>query len=125
LAEIYQKLACSVPIYASQSTFLVLDHFFSLSTKLKEKFVILEPNKSLKIGDFYLRTLNLNSYIIGNLALMINYQDYTFYYLTDFVLSNLLNSNYLSDNNFFAQLKDWLIHQKKNAYLITACPDLT
>ena len=125
LFKIYQKLACSVPIYVSEHTFLILSHLFPLPTKTKDKFIIFEPNKSLKIGDFYLRVLNLNSYILGNLALMINYQDYTFYYLTDFVLSNLLNNNYLSDNIFFAQLKDLLSHQKKNTYLITACPDLT
>ena len=125
LLEIYQKLSCSVPLYTSQSTFLILSQLFSLPTKIKDKFIIFEPNKSLKIGNFYLRTLNLNSYVLGNLALMVNYQDYTFYYLTDFVLSNLLNSNYLSDNNFFTQLKDLLSQQKEKTYLITSCPNLT
>jgi hypothetical protein len=95
-----------------------------LPPEAKDKFIILETNKSLKISDFYLRVLNLNSYILGNLVVMVNYQNHTFYYLTDFVLNNLLNSNYLSDNNFFTQLKDLLSHQKENVCLITACPDL-
>jgi len=77
------------------------------------------------VAEFSLRFLPLNSYVLGNLAVMINYQDYTFYYLQDFILNNLLNNNYLSDTAFFSQLKDLLIHQKKTTYLITSCPNLT
>ena len=125
LPHLYQDLNLQCPIYVSQHTSLIFDYLWPSQTKIKEKFIAIEPNKSLKVAEFSLRFLPLNSYVLGNLAVMINYQDYTFYYLQDFILNNLLNNNYLSDTAFFSQLKDLLIHQKKTTYLITSCPNLT
>ncbi|KLL02987.1 MAG: RNA-metabolising metallo-beta-lactamase [Mycoplasmataceae bacterium CE_OT135] len=124
LPQLYQELNLQCPIYGSQHTFLILDYLWATQPKIKDKFIAIEPNKSLKVGEFSLRFLPLNSYVLGNLAVMINYQDYTFYCLQDFILNNLLNNNYLSDTAFFAQLKDLLVHQKKTTYLITAYPNL-
>lgn len=124
LPFLYQELDLQVPIYGSQHTSLILDYLWPLQTKIKDKFVIVEANKTLKIGDFHCRFLPLNSYVLGNLAIMINHQDYTFYYLEDFTLSNLLNNSYLSDTTFFTYLKDLLAHQKKHTCLITSAPNL-
>jgi len=124
LVSFYQELNLQVPIYGSKHTSLILDYLWSSQTKAKDKFQVIEINKVLKLGDFHCYFLPLNSYVLGNLAIMINYQDYTFYYLEDFTLSNLLNNNYLSDATFFAQLKVLLTHQKKNTYLITSAPNL-
>ncbi|RHZ37252.1 hypothetical protein [endosymbiont GvMRE of Glomus versiforme] len=124
LPHLYQELNLQCPIYGSQHTFLIFDYLFPSQPKIKDKFVPIEPNKNLQVDEFILRFLPLNSYVLGNLAVMINYQDYTFYYLQDFILNNLLNNNYLSDTTFFTQLKDLLTHQKKTTYLITSCPNL-
>ncbi|CAJ0747094.1 20017_t:CDS:2 [Entrophospora sp. SA101] len=40
----------------------------STQPKIKDKFIAAELNKSLKAGDFTLRFLPLNSYVLGNLA---------------------------------------------------------
>lgn len=124
LPFLYQELSLQVPIYGSQHSLLILDYLWLSAAKIKDKFRIVEINKPLKISDFHFRFLPLNSYVLGNLAIMVNYQDYTFYYLEDFTLHNLLNNNYLSDTTFFAQLKDLLTHQKKYTYLITSVPNL-
>jgi len=124
LSEIYQELDLSVPIYGSDHTKIIFDYLFTLNEKIKRKFVLAEPNKAIKIGNFVCRFLPLTGYSLGNLAVLINYENSSFYYLTDFSFHNLSENDLLNEVNFFTQLKSLTDHQKKQTYLLTSCQSL-
>jgi mRNA degradation ribonuclease J1/J2 len=117
LPDICRDLGFRVPIYTSFHSKLIL---FSLFPHFRNKITVVEKNKEMKIGDFSCYFLPLSSYIIGNLALKINYSQYSFYFLEAFVFSNLLDNNLLFPSNFLQDFQQFLTQRKKNTYLITS-----
>ena len=124
LPQLYQELNLHCPLYASEKTSLILSYLWPEAEKIRSNLRIMESQKIFQAGEFSLQSLPLNSYVLGNLAFLISYQDYEFYYLQDFVFNNLLNNTYLADADFFTQLNNLTKETKKNSYLITACPSL-
>lgn len=124
LMKIYQEIELKVPIYGSNHSQLILDYLFAESNQIRKNFVSIELNKIWQVAEFSFFAWPLNGYILGNLAMMINYEDYTFYYLEDFSFNNLSNNNLLFFPDFSQQIKESFPHRRKNIFLITSCQNL-
>ncbi|RHZ35204.1 hypothetical protein [endosymbiont GvMRE of Glomus versiforme] len=121
LKDVCYDLKNSIPIYTSSFSKLIL---FSIPLNLRNKIIIVEKNKEIKIGDFFCSFLLLGSHLVGNLALKINYLEYSFFFLESFAFSNLIDNNLLFPFNFLEDFYEFLKQRNKSTYLITSCKGL-
>ena len=117
LADICREIGLPIPIYASYQSKLVFSYLFP---PLRNKVIVLEKNKELKIGDFVLSFVPLNGYLLGNLGLAIHYSQSSFYFLEGFIFSSLLNNRLLFSTNFWPDFQQFCTQKRKNTYLITS-----
>lgn len=82
--------------------------------------VTFEKNQEVKIDDFLLSFLPLNSYLVGNLVLAINCFQYSFYFLEAFVSSSVLNNSLLFSPSFLPDFQQFLKNKKRDTFLITS-----
>ena len=97
MTDICREIGSHTPIYTSQQSKLLFPHLFP---QLRNKIIVAEANKELKIGEFILSFIPLNSYLLGNLGLAIHYSQHSFYFLEGFIFSNLLENKILFPANF-------------------------
>jgi len=121
LEKISHELGFQIPIYLSAYSKLILAY---LLPGVKNKIIVIEENKELKLEEFSLFFFPLNSYLVGNLGLIIHYFQYSFYFLTDFTFSSLLNNSLLFNPRFFANFRYLLNQKQKSTYLITSCQNM-
>jgi len=121
LVDICSDLGVSIPIYASFHSKLIISYLFP---SLKNRIIIPEKNHEVKIEDLSLSFFPIGSYLIGNLALAIHCYQYSFYFVEDFLFSNLLENNLLFPAKFLTDFQQFLIQKKKNTYLITSCQSM-
>ncbi|CAJ0749013.1 23663_t:CDS:10 [Entrophospora sp. SA101] len=65
LENICQELGPNIPLYTSAFSKTILTYLFP---KLRNKIIIAEKNKELKLNDFTINFFPLNSYLLGNLG---------------------------------------------------------
>jgi len=97
LADISREIGPYVPIYTSHYSKIILSYLFP---QLRSKIIVVEKNRELKVGDFALSFIPLNSYLLGNLGLAVHHSQSSFYFLEGFVFGSLLNNKTLFPANF-------------------------
>ena len=117
LTDISREIGSHVPIYTSHYSKLILPYLFP---QLRSKIIVAEKNRELKVGDFALSFIPLNSYLLGNLGLAVHHSQSSFYFLEGFVFSSLLNNKTLFPANFWPEFQQFCARKRKNTYLITS-----
>ncbi|MCE8162838.1 MAG: hypothetical protein I3273_01275 [Candidatus Moeniiplasma glomeromycotorum] len=116
LEEVCQNLGNAVPLYTSYLSKLVLNYLFP---PLRNPINLVEKNQTLKVGDLVFSGLPLNSYLVGNLGLVVHYNQFSFYFLEGVIFNTLLTNRLLSPPHFLADLSKFLTSHRKYPYLIT------
>ncbi len=125
LEWVYQELDLKVPVYASRLTKAILQNYYNYDSVITESVVETEGlMRDVKVGDFLLSFFQLDSYLVGNLAVAIYNQEEVFYYLEDFSFNVLSNSSLLFKPFFFQKFRKFLALRRKRTYLIVGCQNL-
>jgi hypothetical protein len=118
LEELCREIGSQVDIYTSiQSKIIIL----SKINFLRNKIIVVDKNKEIEVGDLNLSFLNLNSFLIGNLAVKINYLKDNFFFIEGIILSNLLSNSFFSSDSFLPQLHSFVEKKDNDNYLMTTC----
>lgn len=121
LDNICLELGYYIPIYTSYHSKIIINSKFP---KLRNRILLVESNKEYQIGEFTLTFLPCNSYIIGNLGVHCQHKNSSFFFLEDFFLNPLLESELLNKNNFICQLKNFFDKKQENSCLVTSCQNI-
>ena len=97
LSDICQEINPHIRIYTSHYSRAIFPYLFP---QLRNKIMVVEKGRELKIGDFVLSFIPLNSYLLGNLGLVVHHSQSSFYFLEGFIFSSLLDSKILFPANF-------------------------
>ncbi|WNE40974.1 MAG: Ribonuclease J [Mycoplasmataceae bacterium] len=118
LSDICREIGVQIPIYTSFQSRLVLSYLFPL--QIRNRIIVVEKNKELKIEDFSLSFVSLSSYLLGNMGLAVHHSQHSFYFLEGFIFGGLLNNRMLFPSSFWADFQQFCAQKKKNTYLITS-----
>ncbi|MCE8169936.1 MAG: hypothetical protein I3273_07520, partial [Candidatus Moeniiplasma glomeromycotorum] len=121
LNDIGREIGFHVPIYTSPLSKLIFSYLFP---PLRNKIILVEKNKELKIDSFILSFLPLSSHLLGNLGIVIHYSNHSFYFLERFVFGSWSTNKILFPNNFWPDLQQFCGQKRRNIYLITNCGSL-
>jgi mRNA degradation ribonuclease J1/J2 len=117
LSDVCREIGSQIPIYSSYQSRLVLSYFFP--SQLRNRIILIDKNKELKIEDFNLSFIPLSGYLLGNLGLAIHHSENSFYFLEGFIFSGVLNNRMLFPSSFWADFQQFCAQKRKNTYLIT------
>lgn len=118
LSDICREIGSQIPIYSSYQSRLILSYLFP--SQLRNRIILIDKNKELKIEDFNLSFILLSGYLLGNLGLAIHHSEHSFYFLEGFIFSGVLNNRMLFPSSFWADFQQFCAQKRKNTYLITS-----
>lgn len=85
---------------------------------------MVEKTQEIKVGNLTFSGLPLNSYLIGNLGLVVHSEQLSFYFLEGLIFNTLLDNRLLTPPHFLTNLFKFLAPRRKYSYLITSLQGL-
>lgn len=115
LLDVFREF--QVPIYSSLYSKIIIEK--EIPEIKSRSIIVVENNSKIKLEDFDLFFCLMNGYLIGNLALMVNFLETSFIFIEHFTFVNVNNNNLISPKNFLDNFKLFLDNKLNKSYLIS------
>ena len=120
LLLVFFKKFTEIPIFTSNYNSDIISFLLSKMER-KLKINIIPTSSTIEIDNFSLTSLPVNSYIVGNILVIVKYLNYKFFLIEDIILNNFWEEKMLFFPNFLSDLSSLSVKEKNTKnYIITS-----